>query len=199
VSYTKQGNNSVTNLNNTYLNNLLNIHINEKNNVVNGIDINELLSGASSPNLYKDVIIKQTTYTIIQFKETNLWADIKLPNIKLTNPFIPSNLPKSINIKNNGKKIETSIVDDIYIDCSPLDTLGKPVDVYTSKNLDQLNFFQIDNFNVWGGFILAIVILVAIVFGAIKIFEMSESKSGSLFDVLGKVKNLSKPTTTTTD
>lgn len=201
VSYTKQGsNNSVTTLNNTYLNDLLNIHINEKNNVVNGINVNQLLSGASNPNLYKDVLIKQTTYTIVQFKETNLWADIKIPNnITLTNPFIPSDVPKSINIKNNGKIIETSIVDDIYIDCSPTNNLGEPVDMYTSKNLDQLNFFKIDNFNVWGGFILAIVILIAIVFGAIKIFEMSESNS-DLFNVisLGKLKYLSKPITTST-
>ena len=56
VSHTLQGNNnSVTNLNNAYLNDLLNISIGNTNNVVNGIDINEFLSGTTSANLYKNV------------------------------------------------------------------------------------------------------------------------------------------------
>lgn len=179
VSNTKQGNNnSVTNLNNTYLNDLLNISIGNTNNVVNGIDINSFLSGATSANFYKNVInnnITNITYTIVHFGKTNLWANIKLPsNIRLTSPFIPSTIPTTISVRNNGNIIKTAMANDIYIDCSPTNNVGESVAVYTSKNLDQLNFFQIDNFNVWGGFLLAIVILFIVVFGAIKMFQFSE-------------------------
>lgn len=176
VSKTKQGNNtSVTNLNNSYLNDLLNISIGATNNVVNGIDINSFLSGISEANLYKNIINNNITYTIVHFGKTNLWANIKLPtNITLTNTLIPSVLPKTIKVRNNGNIIKTANADDIYIDCRPLDTLGKPADVFTSKNLDQLNFFQIDNFDIWGGFFVAIIIVIILIFGAFKIYQMTE-------------------------
>lgn len=176
VSNTKQGNNnSVTNLNNAYLNDLLNISIGNTNNVVNGIDINEFLSGATSANFYKNVMNDKITYTIVHFGKTNLWANIRLPsNITLTSPFIPSTIPTTISVRNNGNIIKTAMANDIYIDCSPTNNVGESVAVYTSKNLDQLNFFQIDNLDVWGGFLLAIVILFVVVFGAIKMFQFSE-------------------------
>lgn len=177
VSNTIQGNNnSVTNLNNSYLNDLLNISIGNTNNVVNGIDINEFLSGTTSANLYKNVSNNNIIYTIVHFKKTNLWANIRLPtNITLTNPFIPSTEPTTISVRNNGNMIKTAVANDIYIDCSPTNNLGEAVDIYTSKNLDQLNFFQIANMDVWGGFLLAIIILIAVLFGVIKLFQMSET------------------------
>jgi hypothetical protein len=182
VSKTKQGNNnSVTNLNNAYLNDLLNISIGNTNNVVNGIDINSFLSGTTDANFYKNEIINNITYTIVHFEKTNLWANIRVPsNITLTNPFIPSTIPTTISVRNNGNIIKTAIANDIYIDCSPTNNVGESVAVYTSKNLDQLNFFQIDNFDVWGGFLLAIVILFVIIFGAIKFFQMTEDIVPSL-------------------
>ena len=115
------------------------------------------------------------TYTIVHFEKTNLWANINLPsNITLTNPFIPSTVPTTISVRNNGNIIKTAMANDIYIDCSPTNNVGESVAVYTSKNLDQLNFFKIDNFDVWGGFLLAIIILFVVVFGAIKMFQLSE-------------------------
>ena len=192
VSNTIQGNNnSVTNLNNSYLNELLNINIGHTNNIVNGFDINNFLSGTTSANLYTNVSNNNIIYTIIQFQKTNLWANIKLPtNIKLTNLFIPSTLPETISVLNNGNALTTSISNDIYIDCSPTNNLGEKIDVYSSKDLDQLNLFKIDNVDViyvWGAFLLSFVILAAIFVGLLKIFQMSQTNSGDgIFNIFSK-------------
>lgn len=198
VSDTIQGNNnSVTNLNNSYLNELLNISIGHTNNIVNGFDINNFLSGTTSANLYTNVSNNNIIYTIVQFKKTNLWANITLPtNIKLTNLFIPSTTPDTISVLNNGTTITTSIANDIYIDCSPTNNLGEKVDVYSSKNLDQLNLFKINDVEViyvWGAIILSLAILGALIFCTFKILGLSGTDGGGIFNLTkGKGQTTSK-------
>jgi hypothetical protein len=73
---------------------------------------------------------------------------------------------------NNGKPITKTTQQDIYIDCSPTNNLGQPVDIYSSKNLDQLAMFEINDLKVWAFRIITIFVIMLIVFVIIKIFQV---------------------------
>jgi len=73
--------------------------------------------------------------------------------------------------------ITPSTETDIYIDCSPTDSKGESVAVYTSKNLDQLNFFKINDLKVWAFRFITFFVLLLIIFIVIKFFQITEKKT----------------------
>jgi hypothetical protein len=125
------------------------------------------------------------TYNIIEFKRSNLWIDTnKLSTLnQITAGITPYSLPEinnsnrvAINVVNNQMPITPSTETDIYIDCSPTDSKGESVAVYTSKNLDQLNFFKINDLKVWAFRFITLFILLIIIFVVIKFFQISGKK-----------------------
>lgn len=187
--------NSSTRMNNVYITNILhNIKIGEQYNFKSSpsnsdydtIDINKFLIGVNQGALYNNIIDLNTKimYNIVQFNMSNIYYNPSRTIVEL------QNLRKSISIGtiesvpidilNNNGPISTTIESDIYIDCSPTDTLGEAVDVYTSKNLDQLNLFKINDINYliqyFGSFVFIIgiiLLLAAIIYFTIHIFSLA--------------------------
>jgi hypothetical protein len=180
ISSTIEGvENSITNMNSNYLDVIFNnMSEDGRQNYLNGVDFNQFLVGTSKANYYSNVIDSgsnpTTVYTIIQFKESNLYQDLKLPSWVLftVEPSMPTYDADEIITINNGKPITKITQQDIYIDCSPTNNLGQPVDIYTSKNLDQLNMFEINDLKVWAFRIITIFVIILIVFVIIKIFQV---------------------------
>jgi hypothetical protein len=186
VAETIQGNIDDSNkLNNIYISSILdNIKIGEKYNYKFGtsnsdnsvIVMNQLLLGITEGTLYNNIIDSNTNiiYNIIQFNNSNIYYNFSRRINDLSN-FTRSILIGTINsvpidILNNNGPISTITESDIYIDCSPTNTLGETVAVYTSKNLDQLDLLKIDDINHWGSIIGIILILVAIIYFTIIMF-----------------------------
>lgn len=181
--------NAITRINNIYISSLFNnITLSDKepymfsygsNNQSEGININQFLDNNNTANIYRNITDFNINYNIIHFQKSNFWIE-KLPQISLLNnllmkPKLPSTAPNSITIANNSGPITTISESDIYIDCSPTNNIGEPVDIYTSKNLDQLNFFKINDLKVWAFRFITIFIIVLIIFIIIKIFQISEN------------------------
>jgi len=181
ISSTIEGvENAVTNMNSTYLDVIFNnMSEDGRQNYLNGVDLNQFLSGTSKANYYSNVIDSgsnpTTVYTIIQYKESNLYQNLNIPPwIQFTvAPSMPSYDADTIFTKNNGNPITKTTQEDIYIDCSPTDNLGQPVDIYSSKNLDQLAMFEINDLKVWAFRIITIFVIILIVFIIIKIFQIN--------------------------
>jgi len=157
------------------------------NNDSNSVDINNLLIGINKGSFYDNKTYNITnaqgtnttspTYDVITFDKSNIYTDEiftdELKNNVLNKLKTGINMesfitPIDIEISNNNGNISTTVADDIYIDCSPTNNIGQPVDVYTSKNLDQLNFFKVDNFNKSGVIISIIMILILIILIVLK-------------------------------
>jgi hypothetical protein len=168
--------------NNTYITSIINNIKQEPYMFPNDmVDINNLLTGIEDGSFYEKQIHTKpnakgenvtTIYDIIKFTKSNIYADrlvnSNLENLKSKiNEFTGESL--KITISNNNGNISTTVADDIYIDCSPTNNIGQAVDVYTSKNLDQLNFFKVNDFNKTGTIISIIVILLLIVITVLKI------------------------------
>ena len=171
--------NSITNMNSTYLNTIFNnMIVDQRQNYVGGVDFNQFLSGTSKAKYYSNVTDSNTNpttiYTIIQFQKSNLYQYIKIPDwISFTSaPLMPEYDADEIITINNGKPISKTTQQDIYIDCSPTNNLGQPVDIYTSKNLDQLAMFEINDLKVWAFRVITIFVIMLIVFVIIKIFQV---------------------------
>lgn len=181
VSSTIEGaENVTTNMNSNYLDVIFNnITEDGRQNYLNGVDFNQFLVGASKANYYSNVTDSgsnpTTVYTIIQFKESNLYQNLNIPIWASfsVEPSMPSYDADTIIVKNNGKPITKTTQEDIYIDCSPTNNLGQPVDIYTSKNLDQLAMFEINDLKVWAFRIITIFVIILIVFVIIKIFQIN--------------------------
>lgn len=179
--------NSITNLNSTYLNAIFNNMILDTRQVYyDGVDFNQFLSGVGKGLYYSNIIDSNTSipssnpatvYTIIQYDKSNLYQNINIPSwIKFTTaPIMPEYDSQEIITINNGKPITTITEQDIYIDCSPTNNLGQPVDIYTSKNLDQLKMFEINDLKVWAFRIITIFVIILIVFVIIKLFQVDGS------------------------
>jgi len=159
---------------------------------INSIDLNNFFGNLYSTELSSNAILStnikdeksKITYNIIEFKRSYLWINTSsipalsviteyyLPEIKDTNKVV-------INVMNNNMAITPSTETDIYIDCSPTDSKGKSVAVYSSKNLDQLNFFKINDLKVWAFRFITFFVLLIIIFVVIKFFQVTGKKTQS--------------------
>lgn len=181
ISSTIEGvENAITNMNSNYLDAIFNnITEDGRQNYINGVDFNQFLVGTNKANYYSNVTDSgsnpTTVYTIIQFKESNLYQSLNIPIWASfsVEPSMPNYEADTIIVKNNGKPIAKTTQEDIYIDCSPTNNLGQPVDIYTSKNLDQLAMFEINDLKVWAFRIITIFVIILIVFVIIKIFQIN--------------------------
>uniref|UniRef100_A0A6C0D4Q9 Uncharacterized protein n=1 Tax=viral metagenome TaxID=1070528 RepID=A0A6C0D4Q9_9ZZZZ len=186
---------SITMLNNKYLTNLFSkINYLDKPNIIansdiKSIELNNLIGPMNKAKCYSNVVDQRSkiNYTVIEFDQSYLWLD-KTTKLMIQNleplrigyklPLItPSgNKINSIDIRvvNNFKQIETTTATDIYIDCSPTNNKGTPVDIYTSKNLDQLKMFKINDLRIWAFRFITIFVILLIVYVVIKVFQLSK-------------------------
>jgi hypothetical protein len=186
---------SITMLNNKYLTNLFSkINYLDKPNIIansdiKSIDLNNLIGPMNKAKFYSNVVDERSkiSYTVIEFDQSYLWLD-KTTKIMIQNleplrmgyklPIItPSGgkiTPVDIRVVNNFKQIETTTATDIYIDCSPTNNKGAPVDIYTSKNLDQLKMFKINDLRIWAFRFITIFVILLIVYVVIKVFQLSK-------------------------
>jgi hypothetical protein len=178
--------NSITNMNSTYLNSIFNnMTVDGRQNFANGIDFNQFLTGISKGNYYANVTDTTsnptTVYTIIQYNTSNLYQNITLPSwIKLNlAPSMPKYDAVEISTVNNITAITKITEQDIYIDCSPTNNLGQPVDIYTSKNLDQLKMFEINDLKIWAFRVITILVIILIVFVIIKMFQIDSNPAAN--------------------
>jgi hypothetical protein len=188
--------NSITQLSNMYITGLFsNIKIDETyqySDQVNGLDLNQFLTGISSANFYN---IKQSNinYNIIQFTKSNIWLNSTNPILKNLSikPNIPST-PSNISVANNGGPISAIKQNDIYIDCTPTNDIGEPAAIYTSTNLDQLQFFKINDMKTWIVAFFKLLILLLVLFFLIKLFQFGDSTVGAITGSVSSVMS-SKP------
>jgi hypothetical protein len=142
------------------------------------VDMNKMLTGNSEAAYYPNVIDANVKSNIIVFNRSNIY--VVLPEIALMNtltrrPLVSKlNVPiKKITVESNGMQISSTTETDIYIDCSPTNSIGEKVDIYTSKDLDQLEFFKINDLKVWAFRFVTIFIILLIIFVIIKLFQVS--------------------------
>jgi hypothetical protein len=138
-------------LNNIAIGETYNFTYGTSNSDNNVIDINKFLIGIDEGKLYNNILDSNTKiiYNIIQFDNSNIYYNLNKTIQELIRPVsIGTIVSVPIDILNNNGPISTITESDIYIDCSPTNTLGESVAVYSSKNLDQLKellkkaFFQ---------------------------------------------------------
>jgi hypothetical protein len=178
----------INNINLTGTPNILSI---ESDGITN-IDLNNFIGNMDSSDLKSNAVLStdvkdeksKITYNIIRFKKSYLWLDTTniaqliaiteyaLPPINDDNNVI-------ISVMNNNMPITPSTETDIYIDCSPTNSTGESVAVYTSTNLDQLNFFQINDLKIWAFRFITLFVLLLIIFLVIKFFQINEKKPPS--------------------
>jgi hypothetical protein len=186
----------ITMLNHKYLTNLFSkINYSDKPNIIANSDIKNidfnLMIPTKDAELYSNVVDQNSkiNYTIINFKESYLWLDktsklmidnlnpiVKSYTLPLDTPSGSKITPINIRVVNNNKQIETTTATDIYIDCSPTNNKGTPVDIYTSKNLDQLKMFKINDLRIWAFRFITIFVILLIVYVVIKVFQLSDKK-----------------------
>lgn len=145
------------------------------------VDMNIFLTNNTEAAYYTNIVDSNIKTNVIVFSKSNFYAalpeiglleQLKTPpdSTKLTGSGTPM---KSITIKSNGVKIASTTETDIYIDCSPTNNIGEKVDIYTSKDMDQLNFFQINDLKVWAFRFVTFFVMLLIIFIIIKIFQIT--------------------------
>jgi hypothetical protein len=153
---------------------------------LNSIDLNNFFGNLYTTELSSNAILStdvkdeksKITYNIIEFKKSYLWIDrTDIPSLSLITEYVLPEIKDDnkvvINVMNNNMAITPSTETDIYIDCSPTDSKGKSVAVYSSKNLDQLNFFKINDLKIWAFRFITFFVLLIIIFVVIKFFQIS--------------------------
>jgi hypothetical protein len=153
---------------------------------LNSIDLNNFFGNLYTTELSSNAILStnvideksKITYNIIEFKKSYLWIDrTNIPSLSLITEYVLPEIKDDnkvvINVMNNNMAITPSTETDIYIDCSPTDSKGKSVAVYSSKNLDQLNFFKINDLKIWAFRFITFFVLLIIIFVVIKFFQIS--------------------------
>jgi hypothetical protein len=153
---------------------------------LNSIDLNNFFGNLYTTELSSNAILStdvkdeksKITYNIIEFKKSYLWIDrTNIPSLSLITEYVLPEIKDDnkvvINVMNNNMAITPSTETDIYIDCSPTDSKGKSVTVYSSKNLDQLNFFKINDLKIWAFRFITFFVLLIIIFVVIKFFQIS--------------------------
>lgn len=195
VGYTIQGkNNPITQINNLYMKNLLtNMNLDSTYPFLSGLDVNQFLSEVKTGIFYDNItsVDLTTTYTIVQLSSSNIWSNtsFSLSGSFGEPPRITTKAPSvKINLINNNKSIKTITQSDIYIDCSPTNTLGQEVNIYSSKDLDQLNFFKINDLKVWIFRFVTIFIIILIIFVTITIFQINNSNIPTVQQVQAQVQ-----------
>ena len=179
---------AITQMNNVYISSIFkNMGLQETYNFSygetdNSIDMNLFLSGNSPAYYFPKIIDTNNKYKVIIFKKSNLYINLPESNVLLATLSRRPNYDifkdnasqmKNITVESNGIAITSSIETDIYIDCSPTNNVGEPVDIYTSKDLDQLKFFKINDLRVWAFRLVTIFIILLIIFIIIKIFQVT--------------------------
>lgn len=176
--------NPITNTNNVYLRNILsNMEYEGTYNfsyqgIDDSVDMNYMLSGNSNAVYYPNIIDGNINSNIIVYDRSNLYVTLNespLLNSLTRRPLLSKlNVPKkTITVQSNGSEIVTTTETDIYIDCSPTNNIGEKVDIYTSKDLDQLDLFKINDLKVWAFRFVTIFIILLIIFIIIKLFQVS--------------------------
>jgi len=180
----------ITQLNNIYIRSILeNIQLGEnEDNRYNfsygeteqSVDMNKMLSGITEATYHPNIIDSNIKSNVIKFTTSNLYAAISTSEIVAlellkTRPDVTKlNITtKKITVENNGMQIVSTIETDIYIDCSPTNSIGEKVDIYTSKDLDQLELFKINDLKVWAFRFVTIFIILLIIFVIIKLFQVT--------------------------
>ena len=161
-----------------------------KYNILNGIDFNNFIPEKSAK--YYTYLYQNINYNIIQFKESTIWANLIIPPLlskyTLINKFnitIPSD-NTDIKVFNNHKSLAESYEsNDIYIDCQPTNNTGQPVNVYTSKDLDQLKMLKIDDLKIWAFRIVTIFVIILIIFFIIKLFQIQDPPAATAASIPG--------------
>lgn len=179
--------NSVTQLNNVYIDSILkNMEFQGTYNFKYGemedsVDMNKFLTNNTEAAYFTNIVDSNIKTNVIVFSKSNFY--VALPEIGLlqglktppdTTKLTGSGTPmKPITIESNGVKIVSTTETDIYIDCSPTNNIGEQVDIYTSKDMDQLNFFQINDLKVWAFRFVTFFVMLLIIFIIIKIFQIT--------------------------
>lgn len=177
-------NSPITQINNIYIGSILkNMEFEETYNFSYGesedsVDMNKMLTGNSEAGYYPNIIDGNVNSNIIVFNKSNLYvvmSETALMKTLTRRPLISKlNVPiKKITVGNNGMQIVSTTETDIYIDCSPTNSIGEKVDIYTSKDLDQLDLFKINDLKIWAFRFVTIFIILLIIFIIIKIFQVS--------------------------
>lgn len=174
----------ITQINNVYIENILkNMEFEATYNfsygeIEDSVDMNKMLTGNTEAGYYSNIVDGNVTSNIIVFNRSNLYVTINETALmktlkrrpllsKLTTPI------KKITVESNGMQIVSTTETDIYIDCSPTNSIGEKVDIYTSKDLDQLKLFKINDIKVWAFRFVTIFIILLIIFIIIKLFQVS--------------------------
>ena len=181
------GQSSVTQLNNIYINSILrNMEFEGTYNFTYGemedsVDMNYFLTNNSEAAYYANIVDSNVKTNVIVFSKSNFY--VALPEIGLLKglKFRPDTTKltgsgtqmQTITVESNGSGIISTTETDIYIDCSPTNNIGEAVDIYTSKDMDQLNFFQINDLKVWAFRFVTFFVMLLIIFVIIKIFQIT--------------------------
>jgi hypothetical protein len=177
-------NSPITQINNIYIGSILkNMEFEGTYNFSYGetedsVDMNKMLTGNSEAGYYPNIIDGNINSNIIVFNKSNLYvvmSETALMKTLTRRPLLSKlNVPiKKITVENNGMQIVSTTETDIYIDCSPTNSIGEKVDIYTSKDLDQLDLFKINDLKVWAFRFVTVFIILLIIFIIIKIFQVS--------------------------
>lgn len=174
----------ITQINNIYIGSILkNMEFEGTYNFTYGenqdsVDMNKMLTSNSEAVYYPNIIDANIKSNIIIFSKSNIYAvlpEIALMKTLTRRPLLSKlDVPmKNITVENNGMQIVSTTETDIYIDCSPTNNIGQAVDIYTSKDLDQLKLFKINDLKVWAFRFVTIFIILLIIFVIIKLFQVS--------------------------
>lgn len=177
-------NSPITQINNIYIGSILkNMEFEGTYNFSYGesedsVDMNKMLVGNTQAGYYPNIIDGNMNSNIIVFNRSNLYVvmtETVLMKTLLRRPLLSKlNVPmKNITVESNGMQIVSTTETDIYIDCSPTNSIGEKVDIYTSKDLDQLDLFKINDLKVWAFRFVTIFIILLIIFIIIKLFQVS--------------------------
>ncbi len=179
---------AITQMNNLYIDSIFkNMALQETYNfsykTENTVDMNLFLTGNSTAVYFPKIIDSNIKYKVIVFDKSNLFVKNPELNVLLSSLisrpsynklFVEnSSQKKAITVESNGIAITSTIESDIYIDCSPTNNIGEAVDIYTSKDLDQLKFFKINDLRVWAFRLVTIFVILLIIFIIIKIFQVT--------------------------
>jgi len=174
----------ITQINNIYIGSILkNMEFEATYNFSYGetedsIDMNKIFTTNTEAGYFPNIIDGNVNSNIVVFNKSNIYvvmSETALMKTLTRRPLLSKlNVPmKKITVENNGMQIVSTTETDIYIDCSPTNNIGEKVDIYTSTDLDQLNFFQINDLKVWAFRFVTFFVMLLIIFVIIKIFQIT--------------------------
>lgn len=180
-----KGDNPIVQLNNIYIRNIVNnmgyegTYNFSYGETEDSVDMNKFFTNNTDAFYFSNIVDANIKTQVVLFSKSNIYAAIADNGLlqSLTNrpdsTKLTSIAPIPIKVENNGMPITSTTETDIYIDCSPTDNVGQPVDIYTSKDMDQLKLFKINDLKVWAFRFVTIFIILLIIFVIIKIFQVT--------------------------